>query len=62
MYIFFKINIKSFSCSLGKDVLLPYLEMKYDEDDHNWCEQIPDEILFKHAVHVFLVSINHAAK
>ena len=46
--------------SLVKDVLLPYLELKDEDADHSWCEQIPDEVLFKHAVNVFNLSMNYA--
>ncbi|XP_076818180.1 E3 ubiquitin-protein ligase rnf213-alpha-like [Clavelina lepadiformis] len=41
---------------LGEDVLLPYLDGKHD-GDNSWCERLPEDILFKHAVHVYMISM-----
>ncbi|XP_076818192.1 E3 ubiquitin-protein ligase rnf213-alpha-like [Clavelina lepadiformis] len=37
-------------------VLQNYLDGKHD-GDNSWCDKIPDDILFKHSVHVFNVSM-----
>uniref|UniRef100_H2ZN27 Uncharacterized protein n=1 Tax=Ciona savignyi TaxID=51511 RepID=H2ZN27_CIOSA len=40
-----------------KDVLEAYLEGKYDDVDVSWCEHLPDDVLYKHSVHVFKISV-----
>ncbi|XP_076815738.1 E3 ubiquitin-protein ligase rnf213-alpha-like isoform X2 [Clavelina lepadiformis] len=41
---------------LGENVLLPYLDGKHD-GDNSWCERLPEDILFKHVVHVYMISM-----
>ena len=50
-------NQKHCIFSLGSEVLLSYLDIKYEDADNSWCERIPEEILFKHAAHVFELSM-----
>ena len=43
--------------SLGSDWLLNYLDIKHEDADNSWCEKLPEEILYKHAAHVFKLSL-----
>jgi len=33
------------------------LEGKYDDVDNTWCEKLPEEVQYKHAAHVFELSM-----
>nr|CAB3265645.1 E3 ubiquitin-protein ligase rnf213-alpha-like [Phallusia mammillata] len=43
------------------DCLFAYLDGKYDDTDNNWCYQIPEQVLVKHSLQLFKISMKFMA-